>query len=111
MDFDTFIRVPALSGALPVEHRLAGVALFEEAQIVHPRYLGMAGQIFGDKTGGVVRPRHADLGRFERAHQHPTRIRIELRARQLIICFTRLASPLMLPPTRSLWPPTGDAVL
>ena len=26
--------------------------------------------------------------------------------RQLITCFTRLASPLMLPPTRSLWPPT-----
>ena len=26
--------------------------------------------------------------------------------RQLVTCFTRLASPLMLPPTRSLWPPT-----
>ena len=76
---------------------------------MHPRHLGMAGQIFGDETGVVVRPRHADLEGFERAHQHPTRVRIELRAdgtRQPITCFTRLTSPLILPPTRSLWPPT-----
>src|ERR1700722_987851 len=68
------------SGTLPVEHRLAGVALLEEAEIVHPRYLGMPRQIFGDDAGVGVRPRHADLERFERAHQHPTRIGIELRA-------------------------------
>ena len=47
---------------------------------MHPRHLGMAGQIFGDETGVVVRPRHADLEGFERAHQHPTRVRIESRA-------------------------------
>src|SRR5271169_2117234 len=68
------------SRTLPVEHRLAGIAVLEEAEIVYPRYLGMPRQIFGDETGVVVRPRHADLERFERAHQHPTRIRIELRA-------------------------------
>jgi hypothetical protein len=68
------------SGTLPVEHRLTGVALLEEAEIVHPRDLEMTREIFGDETGVVVRPRHADLKRFKRAHQHPTRIRIELRA-------------------------------
>src|ERR1700692_4932681 len=31
---------------------------------------------------------------------------VPIELRQLITCFTRLASPLMLPPTRSLWPPT-----
>src|ERR1700722_3091910 len=68
------------SRTLPVEHRLAGIAVLEKAEIVHPRYLGMVRQIFGDKTGVVVRSRHADLECFERAHQHPTGIRIELRA-------------------------------
>src|ERR1700733_4606004 len=68
------------SRTLTVEHRLVGVALLEEAEIVHPGDLGMARQIFSDKTGVGVRPRHADLERFERAHQHPARIWIELRA-------------------------------
>ena len=47
---------------------------------MHPGDLGMARQIFRDETGVGVRPRHADLERFERAHQHPARIWIELRA-------------------------------
>jgi hypothetical protein len=47
---------------------------------VDPRYLGMGGQIFGDETSISIRPRHADLERFERAHQHPTRIGIQWRA-------------------------------
>src|ERR1700722_11830449 len=68
------------SRTLPVEHRLVGIALLEEAEIVHPGDLGMARQIFRDETGVGVRPRHADLERFERAHQHPTRVRIQLRA-------------------------------
>src|SRR3984957_3067683 len=68
------------SGTLTVEHRLVGVALLEEAEIVHPRDLGMTREIFCDETGVRVRPRHTDLERFERAHQHPARIWIELRA-------------------------------
>src|ERR1700723_3503348 len=68
------------SQTLTVEHRLVRVALLEEAEIVHPGDLGMARQIFRDETGVGVRPRHADLERFERAHQHPTRVRIQLRA-------------------------------
>ena len=47
---------------------------------MHPRYLGMARQVFGDQPGVVVRASHPDLERFERAHQHPTRIWIKLRA-------------------------------
>jgi hypothetical protein len=35
---------------LPVEHRLAGVALLEEAEIVHSRYLGVAREIFSDEV-------------------------------------------------------------
>src|SRR6202161_4290179 len=31
---------------------------------------------------------------------------VPMELRQLITCFTRLAPPLILPPTRSLWPPT-----
>src|ERR1700722_14132708 len=67
------------SGTLPVEHCLLWIALLEEAKIVHLRYLGMARQIFGDETGVIVRACHADLERFKRAHQHPTRVRIQLR--------------------------------
>jgi hypothetical protein len=40
----------------------------------------MTREIFGDDTSVGIRPRHADLERFERAHQHPTRIGIQLRA-------------------------------
>src|SRR6202020_3581414 len=65
---------------LTVEHRLVGVALLEEAEIMNPRDLGMARQIFSDETGVGIRPRHADLERLKRAHQHPTRIGIQLRA-------------------------------
>ena len=65
---------------MPPVSAMARVAFLEEAEIVHPRDLGMARQIFGDETGVVVRARHADFERFERAHQHPAGIRIELRA-------------------------------
>src|ERR1700723_4272681 len=67
-------------GTLPVEHRLPWIGLLEEAKIVPSRYFGVSRQVFGDETGVVVRASHADLERFKRAHQHPTRVRIELRA-------------------------------
>jgi hypothetical protein len=62
--FDVESEGRTRSRALPVEHRLAGVTLLEKTEIVHPRYLGMARQIFSDETGVGVRPRHADLERF-----------------------------------------------
>jgi hypothetical protein len=46
------------SRTLPVEHRLARVALLEEAEIVHPRYFGMTRQ----GTVTLTEPR-ANLGR------------------------------------------------
>src|ERR1700677_5305215 len=78
--FDIESEGRARSETLPVEHRLARIAFLEEAEVVHPRDLGMRRQIFGDETGIVIRARHPDLERFERAHQHPTRIWIKLRS-------------------------------
>src|ERR1700685_1573573 len=94
------------SRTLTVEHRLVGVALLEEAEIVHPGDLGMARQIFRDETVVGVRPRHADLSSVSRERisiqQEFGSSCVPMELRQLITCFTRLASPLMLPPTSIL---------
>src|SRR5580692_5558468 len=53
-------------GTLPIEYKLARIALFEKAEIVNLGDLGMARQIFGDEPRVVICARHADLQRFKR---------------------------------------------
>ena len=68
--FDIESEGRARTGTLPVEHRLAGVALLEEAEIVHSRYLGVAREIFSDENAEELR---GPIRRVLRTQDHSVR--------------------------------------